>query len=97
MSKGEARRALGPFVGAIALCLAACAATLDGGTPGVPEVPATAVKIAYDLYMAPLGPDEDGCGQFRAFSQRSFVIQVIYYRTDDGQFVPNKALALCRP
>ena len=45
--------------------------------------------------MVPLGKDADGCTMFRAFSQKLFVVQAIYYRDAQGRFVNDKNAAAC--
>ena len=65
------------------------------GEEPLPPIPAGAIEVGPDLYMVPLGKDADGCTMFRAFSQKLFVVQAIYYRDAQGRFVNAKNAAAC--
>lgn len=58
-------------------------------------LPTGAIQIGDDQYMVPLGPDRDGCVQYRMHSRRSAVPDVIFYRDAKGGFTMNRAEADC--
>jgi len=47
------------------------------------------------MYMVPIGPDADGCPQYRPYSPTRMTIQAIHYRTAAGEFVTDRTLADC--
>ena len=71
-------------------------AAMSGPTNAAP-LPSGAIQIGDDQYMVPLGIDGDGCAQYRMYSQRSAVADVIFYRDAKGGFTMNRAEADCPP
>jgi hypothetical protein len=85
------------------LVQAGCAPAGSGDVrlgPGAPrlvaELPDGAIPIGSELYMLPIGRDEDGCMMYQLHAPRGMVIQAIHYRTAAGSFTLDKQDADCR-
>ena len=79
----------------VASVLAGCNATTPAIAPDAAELPAGAIAIGDDLYMVPAGVDGTECPWFRAFSPTKMVVQAMFYRAADGDFVIDRAAAAC--
>lgn len=63
---------------------------------GVKPIPDNAIKIDNDLYYVPIGKNENGCIQYKAFSQKQSTMSVILYRDEQGNFVSSSNLINCQ-
>jgi hypothetical protein len=99
--RGGLRHETAWIVGAIAL-LASCAA-LSSPEPAMSEeppnssLPAGAIPTGDNVYMVPLGPDSDGCMQYRMHAPGRAVVQAIFYVDGKGGFTMNRGEADCPP
>ena len=89
---------------AVALTLNACAIdgtpsapteTLTEAPAETPVVPPDAIPVAPELYMRPMGTDDDGCPVFQPWSPTLAVIQALHWRTPEGDFTLDRAAADC--
>ncbi len=58
-------------------------------------VPADAIAVSPDLYMRPMGVDDDGCPVFQPWSPTLMVVQALHWRTADGAFTLDRGEADC--
>lgn len=87
----------------IGMLVQGCAAQAPaaGSTSGVAahraaaDVPRGAIRVGEQLYLVPVGEDDDGCPMFRMYSPTKLVAQVIYYRDAAGGFTTSKHEAAC--
>ena len=72
-------------------------ASTSGGSAAetAAEVPPGAIPIGDELYLVPIGADDDGCPRYRLYSPARLVAQVIYYRGPAGGFTTDRRQADC--
>ena len=58
-------------------------------------VPADAIAVSPDLYMRPMGVDDDGCPVFQPWSPTLMVVQALHWRAADGAFTLDRDEADC--
>ena len=59
-------------------------------------IPANAIVVGDDLYMVPVGSDDNGCQMYRTFSLNNAVVAAMFFRTADGKFVIDKNKSNCK-
>ncbi len=99
------RRALGALWLRSACMGLLSAAVLTGCPTAGPErpeavgdaVPEGAIPVTPDLYMLPMGVDDDGCPIFQPWSPTLMVVQALHWRTADGAFTLDRESAACPP
>ena len=88
------------LVSIVALSACAMATPEESGAiqDSVPaSVPADAIAVSPDLYMRPMGVDDDGCPVFQPWSPTLMVVQALHWRTADGTFTLDRDNADCPP
>ena len=86
------------LVSMVALNACAMAAPEESGAmhdPAPDPVPADAIAVSPDLYMRPMGVDDDGCPVFQPWSPTLMVVQALHWRTADGAFTLDRGEADC--
>jgi hypothetical protein len=63
--------------------------------PAPAPVPADAIAVSPDLYMRPMGVDDDGCPVFQPWSPTLMVVQALHWRAADGTFTLDRDDADC--
>jgi hypothetical protein len=90
------RAAVLPLTLAALLGVAGCAHAQSGGQMSQSDLPAGAIATGDGVYMVPIAPDEAGCMQYRMHAPGKAVVQMIFYRSADGKFTPDRAQADCK-
>lgn len=99
VSKGLSRFAGVAALG-LAVALGGCAGVMGtkgpADKPGMAgKLPAGAIQVGDDRYMAPVDKDSSGCQRYTPWSAKHPVTTAIYYRKSDGSFTLNPAEAAC--
>lgn len=80
----------------MAAYLGACVSPLEEtGDMAERDVPEDAIQVAPELYMLPMGTDEEGCATFQPWSPTLSVVQALHWRTAAGDYTLDRNAADC--
>ncbi len=81
---------------ALVLLAAGCQPDTTATTSPPEGIPANAILVGDDLYMVPVGSDDNACQRYRKFSPNKAVVALIFYKGADGKFVMDKSKSDCK-